>query len=103
MQINFHQKGLRLSDRQEDYITGKVESLSIFKIMEDPSVVVRVDVEFQEHLSSDKKILMAITAAVPQGTLRAETDCLTVEEGVDLLEQKLRSQLEKDKTVREGL
>lgn len=101
MQINFHQKGLRLSDRQEDYITSKVESLNRFKIMEDPSVVVRVDVEYQEHLSSDKKILMAVTASVPQETLRAETDALTVEEGIDLLEEKLRSQLEKYKTARE--
>ncbi len=101
MQINFHQKGLRLSDRQEDYITSKIEMLSKFKIMEDPSVVVRVDVEYQEHLSSDKKILMAVTASVPQETLRAETDALTVEEGIDLLEEKLRSQLEKYKTARE--
>jgi ribosomal subunit interface protein len=101
MQINFHQKGLRLSDRQEDYITSKIESLNRFKIMEDPSVVVRVDVEYQEHLSSDKKILMAVTASVPQETLRAETDALTVEEGIDLMEEKLRSQLEKYKTARE--
>lgn len=100
MQINFHQKGLRLSDRQEDYISGKLESLAIFKVMEDPSVVVRVDVEYQEHISSDKKIMMAVTATIPQDTLRAETECLTVEEGVDLLEQKLRTQLEKNKTVR---
>jgi ribosome-associated translation inhibitor RaiA len=64
-------------------------------------VVVRVDVEYQEHLSSDKKILMAVTASVPQETLRAETDALTVEEGIDLMEEKLRSQLEKYKTARE--
>jgi ribosome-associated translation inhibitor RaiA len=100
MQINFHQKGLRLSDRQEDYISSKLESLSIFKVMEDPSVVVRVDVEYSEHIASDKKITMAVTATVPQDTLRAETDCLTVEEGVDLLEEKLRAQLEKYKTAR---
>ena len=101
MQINFHQKGLRLSDRQEDYISAKIEMLAKYKVMEDPSVVVRVDVEYQEHLSSDKKILMAVTANIPQGTVRAETDALTVEEGIDLLEEKLRSQLEKNKTVKE--
>lgn len=101
MQINFHQKGLRLSQTQEDYISGKLESLAIFKVMEDPSVVVRVDVEFFEHISSDKKITMAVTVTVPQDTLRAETECLTVEEGVDLLEGKLRAQLEKYKTARQ--
>jgi ribosomal subunit interface protein len=101
MQISFHQKGLRLSDRQEDYITSKIEMLTKFKLMEDPSVTVRVDVEYQEHLSSDKKIVMAVTASIPQDSLRAETTALTVEEGIDLLEEKLRSQLEKIKTVRE--
>lgn len=101
MQINFHQKGLRLSDSQEDYITAKIESLQKFKVMEDPSVSVRVDVEYQEHVSSENKIQIAVTAVVPQDTLRAQTDALTVEEGIDLLEGKLRAQLEKYKTVRE--
>lgn len=101
MQISFHQKGLRLSGSQEDYITAKLESLTKFKVMEDPSVTVRVDVEYQEHVSSENKMSMAVTAVVPQDTLRAETDALTVEEGIDLLEAKLRSQLEKYKTVRE--
>jgi ribosome-associated translation inhibitor RaiA len=101
MQIKFHQKGLRLSGQQEDYITAKLEALNKFKVMEDPSVAVRVDVEYQEHVSGEKKISMAVTAVVPQDTLRAETSALTVEEGIDLLEAKLRTQLEKYKTTRE--
>ena len=100
MQINFHQKGLRLSDRQQDYITAKLESLSIYKVIEDPSVSARVDVEHREHIASDKKHFVAVTINVPHDVLRAETDCLTVEEGIDLLEAKLRAQLEKYKTVR---
>lgn len=101
MQINFHQKAIHLSDNQKDYIAAKIGQLSKFKVMEDPSVMVRVDVEFQAHLSSDKKILMAVTVHVPQDTLRAETDCIAVEEGIDLIEEKLESQLEKYKTAHE--
>jgi ribosomal subunit interface protein len=99
MQINFHQKAIHLSDNQKDYISAKIEQLSKYKIMEDPSVLVRVDVEFQQHLSSDKKILMAVTVNIPQDVLRAETDCIAVEEGIDLIEEKLRHQLEKHKTA----
>lgn len=101
MQISFYQKGLRLSEAQEDYIKSKLESLTKFKVLEDPSVTVRIDVEYKEHISSEKKVFMAVTAVVPHDTLRVEIDALTVEEGMDLLEPKLRSQLEKYKTVRE--
>jgi len=97
MQINFHQKNLHLSDSQKDYITGKIMGLEIFKVMDDPSVVAKVDVEYQDHLSSDKKIIMGVTVVVPHETLRAETDCSSPEEGVDLIEAKLRHQLEKYK------
>jgi len=67
--------------------------------MEDESVVAKVEVEYQEHLSSDKKILMSVTIDIPKQVLRAETDCISVEEGIDLIEPKLASQLEKYKTV----
>lgn len=102
MQINFHQKSLQLSDHQKDYIVAKIETLSRYKVMEDPSVTVKVDVEYSEHVSSDKKIMMGVTATIPGSVLRAETDCLTVEEGIDLIEEKLRHQLDKYKTVHGG-
>jgi ribosomal subunit interface protein len=99
MNINFHQKKLHLSEQQKDYITAKIETLSRFKVMEDSSVTVKVDVEYHEHASSDKKIMMGVTVNVPSSVLRAETDCLTVEEGIDLIEEKLQHQLDKYKTV----
>jgi len=98
MQINFHQKSFHLSDSQKDYISAKIEQLSKYKIMQDESVLARVDVEHQEHLSTDRKIVMAVTVQIPGETLRAESDCIAVEEGIDLIEEKLRHQLEKYKT-----
>ena len=99
MQINFHQKNLHLSDSQKDYMTAKIMGLEIFKVMEDPSVVVKVDIEYHDHNSSDKKIVLGVTVAIPQDTLRAETDCSAPEEGIDLIEAKLRHQLEKYKDL----
>ncbi len=99
MQINFHQKNIHLSDTQKDYVSAKIETLTRYKVMEDPSVTVKVDVEFHEHKSSDKKIEMGVTVTIPGGLLRAESECLTVEEGIDLIEEKLQHQLDKYKTV----
>lgn len=101
MQVNFHQKSIHLSDAQKDYITEKVEMLQKFKVMEDPSVVAKVDVEYFENASSDKKIQMAVTVNIPGTILRAEEAALTVESGIDLIEEKLRHQLERYKTAHE--
>ncbi|MCC6643224.1 ribosome-associated translation inhibitor RaiA [Candidatus Peregrinibacteria bacterium] len=102
MQINFHQKHIHLSDAQKDYAQSKIEGLARFKVMEDESVVVKVDVEYREHIASDKKILMAVNVHIPGEALRAETDCVSIEEGIDLIEPKLASQLEKNKTAKQG-
>lgn len=102
MQINFHQKNLTLSEQQEDYVSAKIETLTRFKVMEDPSVTVKVDVEYMEHASSNNKIIMAVTATVPGALLRAEADASTVGEAIDLIEEKLQHQLEKYKTAHGG-
>lgn len=99
MQITFHQKNLHLSDSQKDYMSEKILQLSRYKVMEDPSVVARVDVEFHQHASSDKKITVAVTVNIPKELLRAEAECISVEEGIDLIEPKLAQQLEKYKTA----
>ena len=99
MQINFHQKHLHLSDNQKDYVSAKLESLTRYKAMLDESVWAKVDVEYSEHVSSDAKIHMSVTVHVPGADLRAETACLTVEEGIDLIEPKLAQQLEKHKAA----
>ncbi len=99
MQINFYQKNWQLSDEQKDYITAKCEQLHKYKVMEDPSVIVRVDVEYQDHLSTDKKTFVKVTVDIPKQVLRAETECIVVEEGIDLIIPKLVQQLEKYKAV----
>ncbi len=97
MQINFHQKHFNLSDHQKDYMSAKISGLEIYKVMADPGVSVKVDIEYQKHLSTDKKIVLAVTVVVPHETLRAETNCISAEEGIDIIEAKLRDQLEKYK------
>lgn len=100
MKTTFHEKHLVLSDEQKDYVFAKIEQLKRFKVMGEESVLVRVDVEYRDHVTdSNKKILMAVTVDVPKQVLRAESDCISVEEGIDLIEPKLASQLEKYKTV----
>jgi len=101
MKVNFHQKNLHLSDAQKDYISEKIEMLKKYRIMEDPSVVVKVDVEYSENTSSNEKILVVATVNIPGAVLRAEESALTVEAGIDLIEEKLRHQLEKHKTAHE--
>lgn len=101
MQISFHQKNLHLSDSQKDYVSDKILTLTKFKIMEDESVMVKVDVEYFENASSNKKIEMAVTINIPGEILRAESSALTIEEGIDLIEAKLSHQLERYKTAHE--
>lgn len=99
MQIQIHQKHISLGEKQQEYIENKLNSLSIFKVVEDPSVMAKVDVELMEKGVEDKNIQMNVTMSVPGTVLRAETVCKGVEEGIDLLEAKLRMQLEKYKTT----
>lgn len=99
MQINIHQKNIHLSDAQKDYVSDKIEMLQRYKVMEDPSVMVKVDVEYYENASSNEKIQMGVTANIPGGVLRAEETAVTIEEGIDLIEAKLVHQLERNKTA----
>lgn len=99
MQIQIHQKHIHLGEKQKEYIENKLNSLNIFKIVEDPSVMAKVDVELLEKGVEDKNMEMKVTMTVPGTVLRAETFCKAVEEGIDLLEAKLRMQLEKYKTT----
>ncbi|MGL5831552.1 MAG: ribosome hibernation-promoting factor, HPF/YfiA family [Candidatus Altimarinota bacterium] len=99
MQIQIHQKNIHLGEGQKEYIESKLNSLSIFKIVEDPSVMAKVDVELLEKSVEDKNIEMKVTMTVPGSVLRAEIFCKSIEEGIDLLEAKLRMQLEKYKTT----
>jgi len=95
MQINIYQKNIKLNERQKDYIMGKLEALSRFIILEDPSVLAKVEIEYHDSKISDQDIKIAVNLVIPKQDLFAESFCKTVEEGADLVEEKLRSQLEK--------
>ncbi len=97
MQITYHQKHLSLSQRQQDYIEKKLRTLKKFKVLADDSVQVRVDAEYLDSKTSDTSIEMKVTMSVPKTTLRAESKAITIEAGIDLIEEKLRKQLRKYK------
>jgi ribosomal subunit interface protein len=97
MKINYLQKHLSLTDGQKEYIETKLDHLKKFDRVEDESTLVKVDVEYTESKISDRKILMIVQMVLPHMVARAEVDCKTVEEGIDLAHDKLKIQLEKHK------
>jgi ribosomal subunit interface protein len=101
MKINFYQKGLSLSDRQREYIEKKIQALSKFKMMKDESVLVKVEVELIDAREDERKINLKVNINFLGELIRAEERGLTVEEAIDLVEDKLKTQLEKYKEKHE--
>lgn len=98
MQISFHEKNLTLNANQKEYITDKIEALGTYgERIDDESTQVRVDVETNKNKTTDKNITVQVTMYVPHAVIRAEVFSTTVEEGVDLAEEKLRKQIERYK------
>jgi len=97
MQINYTQKHIRLSDDQKAYIEDKLDSLKKFRKVEDESTLIKVDVEFFDSKIAKENLSFTVNMIIPHATVRAEVDCVTIEEGIDLAIEKLRSQLEKYK------
>lgn len=99
MQITIFDKHLRLNDQQKGYIQEKIEHLKhLGERIDDESTQVRVDVEHHDLKTSEKNISLQVTMFVPHAVLRAEVLSKTVEEGIDLAVEKLRSQIDRYKT-----
>ena len=95
MQINIYQKDIKLNERQKDYIQDKLLPLTRFTMLEDPSALAKVEVAYHDSKISDQDIKISVNLIVPKHNLFAEVFAKTVEEGTDLIEEKLRNQLEK--------
>lgn len=99
MIININSEKYELSDSQQSYIEEKLYALKKFcqKFTEE-TVQVKVVVEKNETLEQSRKIILRVTMSVPKALFRAEANAFTVEEGVDLIQDKLTRQIERYKT-----
>ena len=99
MQIHLQTRGLTLSPQQEEYVNQKTEKLVRFahRVKDDASRI-EVEIDYHETKSAHDRIECLTTMFLPHGTLRAEAHGSTVEESIDIVEQKLRVQLEKYKS-----
>lgn len=98
MQFTIHEKGLKLSDSQREYILDKVNHLKNYgERVNDESTQVRIDVETNKMKTTNKNYTVQITLFVPHAVIRAEVFATTVEEGTDLAVEKLKKQIERYK------
>lgn len=98
MNITIHHKHIELSEHQQDYIMEKITHLKKFgERIDDESTQVRVDVTTNADKTTNKNISMQVTMFVPHAVIRAEVMGVTVEEAIDLAEEKLKKQLERYK------
>lgn len=99
MQVTIYEKNLALGEGQKDYIIKKIERLGgLEERIDDESTKVKVEVETNKIKTTNKKISVQVTMYVPNSVIRAEVKSVTVEEGIDLAEDKLRKQIERYKT-----
>lgn len=98
MQVTIYEKNVTLSDVQKDYINEKVGHLkNLGERVDDESTLVKVEVEATQVKTTNEKIRVVVNMVLPGGEARADVHSTTVEEGIDLAENKLRKQLEKYK------
>ena len=98
MQFTIHEKGLKLSDSQRDYIMEKVDHLKNYgERVNDESTQVRIDVETNKMKTTDKNYTVQVTLFVPHAVIRGEVYATTIEEGIDLSVDKLKKQIERYK------
>jgi len=105
MQFQFHTIGFKLSAEQEELIQEKIQNVSkIASRVDDESTIVRVDFEHTRFPEEDKRFNSEVTIFAPGAVIRAECYESTVENAIDTIEDKLRSQLEryKSKQYRRG-
>jgi len=98
MNIQFVKSHLNLSDEQKAYITKKIEHLGKFADrINDESTEVHISIKENKLKTMNRDISIEITMSVPHALIRAEVDGETLEEAIDLCEEKLRKQIERYK------
>ena len=99
MQFQLFSEGIELSEDQKEYVRKKMTHLEKFaEELVDESSTVRVDVRSNKDKTSDKHISFQVTLFVHPVVIRAEDRGATLDEAVDLAEEKLRKQIERYKT-----
>jgi len=99
MKIIIQTEKYEMSDGQESYVTEKIESLKkYYDRITDEAVLVRVMIEKNDNVEQKQKLLIRVTMSVPKASFRAEVQAFTIEEGVDLIHDKLHRQIERYKT-----
>jgi ribosomal subunit interface protein len=98
MKIQIHCKKVELNEAEEAYLREKISSLKkYYDKISDEAVLVKVDIEKNPTLDQKQKIIIGVTMSVSSASFHAEIDALSIEEGVDLLIDKLYRQIEKYK------
>ena len=99
MQFQLFSEGLELTEEQQEYVRKKMMHLEKFAgEMLDESSLLRVDIRRNKVKHSDRQISFQVTLFVHPVVIRAEDMGVTVEEAVDIAEEKLRKQSERYKT-----
>lgn len=98
MQIQILENKFKLTDDQRDYTKKKIGSLKKYADrISDEATLIKVEFTAKHMKSSGDLIVCQVTMSVPRATIRAEIEASKVEEAVDLVEDKLRKQIEKYK------
>lgn len=98
MQLQLFCEGVNLMEQEREYITKKILHLEKYASdLIDESSSVRVDVRHNKLKHSGKLFLVQVTLFVHPSILRAEESGTTLEESVDLVEEKLKKQVERYK------
>lgn len=92
-------EGVELSEDQKEYIMKKMMHLEKFsEELSEESSSVRVDVSMNKGKHEGKHFLFQVTLFIHPVVIRAEESGVTLEEAVDLTEEKLKRQIERYKT-----
>lgn len=99
MKIQISENRIRLTSEQKDYIEKKIGSLKKYADrIADEATKVRVEVSEKKIKSRGNPIFCQVTMSVPRAIIRAEVGASKVEEAIDLVESKLRKQIERYKS-----
>jgi ribosome-associated translation inhibitor RaiA len=91
-------KRLTLSERQQEYIKTKIDTLKrVARRGDDESSKAYIDIEFVQHKDPSETICIKVKFVTPGKTYHSEECGTTVEEVIDIIEQKLRNQIEHQK------
>lgn len=95
MQIHLNTQGITLGAEREAIITRKIEHLTVFADrLADESSYVKVDLIHTPARRPDEAYECHVTFFVPHDTLRAESHDETIEDAVDDVVEKLKTQIE---------